>query len=204
MDTISTILLFVVIAVMALVIIVLVVWVSKLSFQLKRLSDAVFSGGIQHSQQSQQIRQGCDSRSGLDQSAQGNGVSHQRQPMDAGLKCRERQDGSSWANQMRQAGNPRTGWAGGVEDAASSPQGHQQQASADQDAEMDFFERYKQHDDPNSTGGFGRRKPSIPFGQDKTIPSGWDVYAAGAADFDAEPDSIDFSRVAGYRNVLNR
>lgn len=100
--------------------------------------------------------------------------------------------------------------AGGVQwpSSAGAPQGSAGAAfsggSGAPAGEMDFFERYKQHEDPNSTGGFGRPKPSIPFGEDRTVPNRRDAYAESAADFDIEPDSIDFSRVAGYRNVINR
>lgn len=67
----------------------------------------------------------------------------------------------------------------------------------------DFFEKYQQHEDPNA-GGFGRQKPSIPFGEDKTaMHEKNESYAQSAAEYDLDPDSIDFARVAGYNQIFN-
>lgn len=45
----------------------------------------------------------------------------------------------------------------------------------------------------------GRRKPKIPFGADKSIQEKRDSYKTNAVDDSYDPDSIDFSRVRGYR-----
>lgn len=63
-----------------------------------------------------------------------------------------------------------------------------------------FFENY-QEQDYASQNGFGRRKPTIPFGKAKEGPARrYDSYTESALDSDYDPDSIDFSRVEGYKN----
>ena len=55
--------------------------------------------------------------------------------------------------------------------------------------------------DSQNTGAFGRERPSIPFGEDRSDAVRREVYTQDAVSGDFDPDSIDFSRVAGYRNL---
>lgn len=45
-----------------------------------------------------------------------------------------------------------------------------------------------------------RRRPRIPFGANKNVQAKRDSYKTNAVDDDYDPDSIDFSRVRGYRS----
>lgn len=226
MGTVSTIILFVVMTVMALAVIVLAIWAAKLSSQLKQLSDVIFSGDG-----AMGAAGAAGSRDGAGLAAGGRRQPYQQPSMVASspqaqasprFGYAQQARGSEWqqpgsmgvtgagmrpvgqSGMQRGAGQAGAQWRGQATASAASsgPQGGG--FNGVPDGEMDFFERYKQHEDPNSTGAFGRQKPSIPFGEDRTAPSRRDSYAESAADFDIEPDSIDFSRVAGYRNVINR
>lgn len=65
-----------------------------------------------------------------------------------------------------------------------------------------FFDSYRaQSEGHQNTGAFGRERPTIPFGEDRNEAARRDVYTQDAVSGDFDPDSIDFSRVAGYRNL---
>ena len=78
--------------------------------------------------------------------------------------------------------------------------------------DSDFFAGYNTDVESRREGHFGRRGPVIPFGKDKTSSIRVDSrparstidYAASAIDFDNDPDTVDFKRVAGYRNLKRR
>ena len=64
-----------------------------------------------------------------------------------------------------------------------------------------FFEGYNQDVESRSEAHFGRRGPVIPFGEDKTIAPVKPDYSEAAIGFETDPDTVDFSRVAGYRRL---
>lgn len=65
-----------------------------------------------------------------------------------------------------------------------------------------FFESYRDRSEGQQpTGAFRRERPTIPFGEDRNEAARLEVYAEDAISGDFDPDSIDFSRVAGYRNL---
>ena len=66
-----------------------------------------------------------------------------------------------------------------------------------------FFQGYNQDVSTRREARFGRRGPVIPFGEDKTVVRTKRDYSETAIGFESEPDTVDFKRVAGYRN-LNR
>ncbi len=67
-----------------------------------------------------------------------------------------------------------------------------------------FFENYRSQSESQQTGAFGRERPSIPFGEDRNHAARLDAYTEDAISGDFDPDSIDFSRVAGYRNIRSQ
>lgn len=195
MGTFSTILIFVMIVVMAVSIIVLAIWVAKLSARLRMLSDTIFSG--------EQIAGAAANSPQLFQPS----TPAPRTPQDAA-----RMQGAANTGQTPIMGGHPSGQGiqSGQPMRSMQPSGPMQpvRTAQPQAQEFDdgsgFFDRYKQHENPNPTGGFGRQKPTIPFGEDRTIPHKRDSYAETAADSDFDPDSIDFSRVAGYRDIYNQ
>ena len=64
-----------------------------------------------------------------------------------------------------------------------------------------FFDSYRARSEGQQTGAFGRERPTIPFGEDRNEAARREVYTQDAVSGDFDPDSIDFSRVAGYRNI---
>lgn len=71
-------------------------------------------------------------------------------------------------------------------------------------ADDEFFETYRNRDDE---GGYlrGRGRPTIPFGADKSIVDRRrDSYVGSVVDSDYDPDSIDFTRVQGYKRAGGR
>lgn len=65
-----------------------------------------------------------------------------------------------------------------------------------------FFDSYRAKSEGQQTGAFGREKPSIPFGEDRNeVIKRENYYGRDIVDTEYDPDSIDFSRVAGYRNI---
>ncbi len=62
-----------------------------------------------------------------------------------------------------------------------------------------FFDGYRDAPAQQPARSFGRATPTIPFGADKDVIEKRESYMEDAISADFEPDSIDFSRVAGYR-----
>lgn len=215
MPTFTMILIFAVMIIMALSIIVLVIWVARLSQKLRNLSDVIFTGdgpagaaaGVAMGAPTQQ-----PSVTGRIQNAM-----HVAQDRTVGAAGPAGSTGSAAqpaanpavnpAAPAQQAYRPAAPAAAGAApvQASSSAQkfpGQGEGLLGSPDDGSDFFDRYKQHENPNPAG-FGRQKPSIPFGEDKTVVRKRDTYAETAVDYEYDPDSIDFSRVAGYRNLYN-
>lgn len=75
---------------------------------------------------------------------------------------------------------------------------------ADSYEDDEFFETYRNRDEDS---GYlrGRGKPTIPFGVDRSIVDRRrDTYVGSVADSEYDPDSIDFTRVQGYRRAGGR
>lgn len=77
------------------------------------------------------------------------------------------------------------------------------QAMEQDDDGQAFFDSYRDKSEGQQTGAFGRERPSIPFGEDRNEAiKRENYYARDVIDTtEYDPDSIDFSRVAGYRNI---
>lgn len=225
--TFTTFLLFTVMFVMALTIIVLVIWVARLASRLRKFSDSVFSAkGMEGwrpttSTPAQPARQTSPMVSGPIVYQSSPAVSGQQPPIQIQPQQSPAVSGQIIAqspatsgqmapqpHQTRtqpQAQTPaisgRIATKGAMKRAYQSPA--LIETAAQENAASDFFDRYKQHESPNQPG-FGRKKPSIPFGEDKTVTRKRDTYADTAADLDIDPDSIDFSRVIGYRDIYTQ
>lgn len=66
----------------------------------------------------------------------------------------------------------------------------------------EFFETYRDRDDDRYRG---RGRPTIPFGADKSVVDRRrDSYVGSVADSEYDPDSIDFTRVQGYKRTGGR
>lgn len=66
-------------------------------------------------------------------------------------------------------------------------------------AEDAFFEDYRAMHTPGNTTSFGRPTPTIPFGADKDAIKRRESYTEQAMSSSFDLDSVDFSRVAGYK-----
>ncbi len=68
----------------------------------------------------------------------------------------------------------------------------------------EFFETYRDRDNAENYSR-GRGKPTIPFGTDRNVQDRRrETYAENVADSEYDPDSIDFTRVKGYRHFNER
>lgn len=182
METFSTILIFIVIAIMAIAIIVLAIWTAKLSSKIKTLSETVYLGRANKTPQSNTYYRQAGTNAQPTQTQQRN---YAQQPQTHPNATQPFRPVAQNGYQM------------------SSPQ-NAVSSSYNAADDSNFFDGYNKHENPNASGSFGRQKPTIPFGEDKSRAQKRDSYAETAADADYDPDSIDFTRVAGYRNFYNR
>lgn len=68
----------------------------------------------------------------------------------------------------------------------------------------DFLKGYKRDTAAQSTGMFGRKKPTIPFGDERTDNDQLLEYTDDAMSVHFDPDSINLGNVAGYKNKRQR
>lgn len=64
----------------------------------------------------------------------------------------------------------------------------------------DFLKGYKRDTAAQSTGMFGRKKPTIPFGDERTDNDQLLEYTDEAMSVHFDPDSINLGNVAGYKD----
>ena len=191
--------LFVGVIVLALAVIALAVWSALLSNRIKKLSDRiVYASNAQPApRQPSQTIQGFAAATGSfasqDSTLQGTGqqmpvqqdyqLTHQSEPIQLPY-----QTGPTVRSIQPAVARVRTNAIQPMEEP-------------DDDA---FFESYRDMSEGHQTGAFRRERPSIPFGEDKSGAIKRENYMQDAVDTEYDPDSIDFSRVAGYKNYYNQ
>ncbi len=184
MNTPATAFLFIGIIVLALAVIAMAVWVASLSGRIRRLSDRLMYDAtaqpaprpaMQGTRQSPAVT-GSYLQQACPDVTQGGAVV---QPYNTGVQT-----------------------VRSVQPAVARMHTAAVQPMEQPDDGQAFFDSYRaQSEGHQNTGAFGRERPSIPFGEDRSDAVRREVYTQDAVSGDFDPDSIDFSRVAGYRNL---
>lgn len=206
MGSISMAFVFVGILILALAVIALVIWVAMLSSRLRKLTDWMMSQTefgmssetsipaarpIQPAQPMRPIQPASA------QPIQASPSPHTVQPAQStqpiqSIAQHPAQDVQRPVQGMRQAAKHSK--------PAQQDTGHDKTHEEIAETQSDFFDGYKTGDVIQSTTSFGRATPSIPFGDSKDLIEKRKSYMKDAISADFEPDSIDFSRVAGYKH----
>lgn len=175
----ATAFLFVGIIVLALAVIAMAIWVASLSGRIRKLSDRLMYDATAQPAP----------RSSLQYTRQSPQVtgSYAQQPMQV---TGPMQPMVSSAQTVRS-----------VQPAVARMHTNAVQPAEQPDDGQSFFESYRDRSESQQTGAFGRERPSIPFGEDRNHTARLDAYTEDAISGNFDPDSIDFSRVAGYRNI---
>lgn len=218
MNTPATAFLFIGIIVLAVAVIALVIWVAMLSNRIKRLSDRVIyeASAQPASRASTQIAHPSPAAiepSGLIAPTNSMGVTEaftpqpmqplqvlEPMPMAESIQMQE-------SIQVQEARQPLVQTTQqtvrSVQPAMARVRTNTVQPMEENDDGQAFFDSYRDKSEGQQTGAFGRERPSIPFGEDRNEAIKRESYYArdviDTTDYD--PDSIDFSRVAGYRNI---
>lgn len=212
MSTSPTIFLFIGIIVLALAVIAIVVWVAMLSNRIKRLSDRViYEASAQpvsrHAAQPMQDHSAIVEPSGPigTPNAMGMTEAFTPQPMQP-VQMQEpmpAHESMPVQEPMQPLVQTTQQTVRSVQPAMARVRTNAVQPVEEQDDGQAFFDSYRAKSEGQQTGAFGRERPSIPFGEDRNEAiKRENYYARDVIDTtDYDPDSIDFSRVAGYRNI---
>lgn len=212
MSTSPTIFLFIGIIVLALAVIAIVIWVAMLSNRIKRLSDRViYEASAQpvprHAAQPMQDPSAIIEPSGPigTPSAMGMTEAFTPQPMQP-VQMQEPMplcEPTPAQEPMQPLVQTAQQTVRSVQPAMTRVRTNAVQPVEEHDDGQAFFDSYRDKSEGQQTGAFGRERPSIPFGEDRNEAIKRESYYArdviDTTDYD--PDSIDFSRVAGYRNI---
>ena len=220
MNTPTTAFLFIGIIVLALAVIAIVIWVSMLSNRIKKLSDRViYEASAQPtprpSIQTTQSSPAITASSGPIGSSGSMGITEaftpqpmQPMPMQDPMHPQEpmqpmpMQDPMQPQEPMQPLVSPTQQTVRSVQPAVARVRTNAVQPMEPQDNGEAFFESYRDKSEGQQTGAFGRERPTIPFGEDRNEAIRREsYYTQDAVDTEYDPDSIDFSRVAGYRNI---
>lgn len=215
MSTSPTIFLFIGIIVLALAVIAIVVWVAMLSNRIKRLSDRViYEASAQpvprHAVQPLQDASMVVEPSGPIGTPGAMGITEAftPQPMQpvqpmAMQEPAPMQESVQVQEPMQPLVQTTQQTVRSVQPAMARVRTNAVQAMEQDDDGQAFFDSYRDKSEGQQTGAFGRERPSIPFGEDRNEAiKRENYYARDVIDTtDYDPDSIDFSRVAGYRNI---
>lgn len=218
MNTSVTIFLFIGIIVLALAVIAIVIWVAMLSNRIKRLSDRViYEASAQpvprHAAQMAQEAPMPIEPSGPIAPANTMGITeaftpqpmqpmpmHEPMPMQEPMAMQEPIPAQEALQPLAQTTQQTVR---SVQPAMARVRTNSVQPMEEHDDGQAFFDSYRDKSEGQQTGAFGRERPSIPFGEDRNEAIKRESYYArdviDTTDYD--PDSIDFSRVAGYRNI---
>lgn len=201
MNTSPTIFLFIGIIVLALAVIAIVIWVAMLSNRIKRLSDRViYEAAAQpaprHSMQPiQQSSAMMDPSGPMGAHSMGMTEAFTPQPMQFPDAAPAREPMQPLVQTTQQT-------VRSVQPAMNRVRTNAVQPMEEDDDGQAFFDSYRAKSEGQQTGAFGREKPSIPFGEDRNEAiKRENYYGRDVIDTEYDPDSIDFSRVAGYRNI---
>ncbi len=187
----ATAFLFVGMIVLALAVIAMAIWVASLSGRIRRLSDRMMYDAtaqpaprpnLQHTRQSP--------------AATGPYAQQPLQPSGSLQPSGPLQPSGSIQPMATGAQTVRS-----VQPAVARVHANAVQPMEQPDDGQSFFENYRSQSESQQTGAFGRERPTIPFGEDRNHAARLDAYTEDAISGDFDPDSIDFSRVAGYRNI---
>lgn len=204
MYTPATAFLFIGIIVLALAVIAIVIWVAMLSNRIKRLSDRViYEASAQPApRHAAPVIQPSPAMTGPGEVASPSGAmgiteAFTPQPMQP-LPV---QEPMLMQEPMQPLVNPTQQTVRSVQPAIARVRTNAVQPMEEHDDEA-FFESYREKSEGQATGAFRREKPTIPFGEDRNeAMRREEYYTKDAIDTEYDPDSIDFSRVAGYRNI---
>lgn len=211
-----TVFLFIGIIVLALSVIALAVWVSVLSSRIKKLSDRIMydANAPRHPQTGQMtsaprgipeqqaaMTQQFDPVGGYPQYSAHMTPMNPREAMQPTATSRpyDTMMGAQPGLQNIQGGQT----VRSIQPAVSRVHAGAVQPMEVEDDGQAFFDGYRDRlqSDASQTGAFRREKPTIPFGADKNEASRRESYTQDAVSGEYDPDSIDFSRVAGYKNI---
>lgn len=193
-------------AVLALAVIALVIWVAVLSSRLRKLTDMTM-----HTTDELRIGRNEDAASAAqtgtiatrehepepsDQPSPQEQAARAAQQQAQAKQARAKQAAAQRAQQQQQA---RRASAQPQQAVSVSTQQEANQGQQEDDTDTDFFDGYRDESYAKQTTTFGRQTPSIPFGEDRDLVERRASYTADAVSGGFDPDSIDFSRVAGYK-----
>lgn len=194
MNTPATAFLYIGIIVLALAVIAIVVWVAMLSNRIKRLSDRMmYDANAQPAP-----------RSSVHAAQQSPAVTgpYGQQPMQPMQAMQTMQSMQATMSGPAVQPYPQSGQTvRSVQPAVARVHTNPVQPMQQPDDGQAFFDGYRAQSESQQTGGFRREKPSIPFGADRAELDRRESYTRDAVDTEYDPDSIDFSRVAGYRHI---
>lgn len=218
MNTSTTAFLFIGIIVLALAVIAIVIWVAMLSNRIKKLSDRVIyeTAAQPAPRPSAQVNQpssiGLGSTDPIGAGA-AIGVTEAFMPQPLPTMPRSEPMQPQEPSQMPERlpvqeplqpiAQTAQQTVRSVQPAVARVRTNAVQPMEEYDDGQAFFDSYRDKSEGQQTGAFGREKPSIPFGEDRNeVIKRESYYARDVIDTtDYDPDSIDFSRVAGYRNI---
>lgn len=208
--------LFIGIIVLALAVIAIVVWVALLSGRIKRLSDRILYDAtaqpaprpsIQMTQPHTAVSASATGPSAPignsgplgNSGAMGITEAFTPQPAVQPMHAQAPMPAQEPARPLVQPGQQTVR---SVQPAVARVRTNAVQPMEEQDDGQSFFDSYRAKSEAQQTGSFGREKPTIPFGEDRNEALKREsYYTKDAVDTEYDPDSIDFSRVAGYRNI---
>lgn len=202
MNTSPTIFFFIGIIVLALAVIAIVIWVAMLSNRIKRLSDRVIYEAAAQPMQRPSV-QPLQQSPAMSETSGPIGAAAQMGMTEAfAPQPMQYQEPVQMQEPMQPLVQTTQQTVRSVQPAMNRVRTNAVQPMEQDDGGQAFFDSYRAKSEGQQTGAFGREKPSIPFGEDRNeVIKRENYYGRDIVDTEYDPDSIDFSRVAGYRNI---